>query len=156
MFGLRTTEAETRAALQPLPKRKTLMQWFVFTTVVGLLMSGSLWITQAVLEGQDPQKLTVEVAPRVVPEGEQARVTCRVPRNEENRRLEFGLLGSNASSEDLDGEDAAITYRKWFRVVCQDDTAYCAVRKASGHVEVVKAPLVVSCQLKMPKKEKKP
>lgn len=147
MHGLRTSEAEERSALQHLSKRKTPMQWLVFTTIVGLLMSGGLWITQVVLDGQD--RLTVEVAPRVVPEGEQARVTCRVPRNAENRRLEFGILGSNASSENLDGEDAAITYRKFFRAVCGDDSAYCAVRKASGHTEVVKAPLVVACRLNM-------
>lgn len=65
---------------------------------------------------------------RVLSSSQSVRLTCRVPRSEDNRYMEIGIAGYSVSGFTLDGERAASTHERWFsHLPCGEQTAFCQV-----------------------------
>lgn len=76
--------------------------------------------------------------------GNDLRVTCRVPRDAENRAVTWGLADYSLSTRQLDGADARVTWETTFHhVPCDPGLAICEVEKASGQVEHVEREIIV-------------
>lgn len=78
-------------------------------------------------------RVTIDVNPRAVMAGGTIRLRCRVPRDEHNRKLEFGVDGYVSSQYDLEGAEARVTWERLVdHVPCDAGPAYCAVRTDDG------------------------
>lgn len=76
-------------------------------------------------------RVKIRVSPIAVMKGGSVNLYCTVPRNAENRLLEYGVLDFRPGSQrDLDGERAAITWGPILiqHVPCDAGPAYCAVK----------------------------
>lgn len=91
------------------------------------------------------ERVTIKVSPYVVMAGGTVRVTCRVPRHPENRRLTIGLSNYRESQRDLEGEYAPVTHEVTYEhVPCETDLAYCAVEDSAGRGAVARQNLTVA------------
>lgn len=90
---------------------------------------------------------SITVRPSQLFVGKDTYVTCRVPPHADNRQIQFGLSGYTASTRQLDGLNAPITWQKVFeRVPCGVDKAFCIVTKNTGESTIVTASInVVGC-----------
>ena len=78
-------------------------------------------------------RLTINVNPRFVQANGYLRLTCRVPRQAENRQLRYGIVNYMESGRDLEGENAKITWEAPFdHVPCGSSEAYCTVIRNDG------------------------
>jgi hypothetical protein len=85
----------------------------------------------AVIAAEEPVSLRLS-APFVTPGGE-IRVTCKVPRNEHNRKLSLGVENEQTSDRQLDGEAATITHEMWVKhLTCDAGSAFCELTLDSG------------------------
>lgn len=83
----------------------------------------------------------VSVSPQVIMNGGTVRVTCRIPRLPENRRISFGVPGS-MSTIDLEGDNSRSTYQKTIqRVGCFDTPATCILTDNMGKSQISKMDL---------------
>lgn len=90
----------------------------------------------AVIAAEEPVSIRLS-APFVGPGGE-IRVTCRVPRNEHNRKLTLGVENEQQSDRQLDGEAATITHEMWVKhLTCDAGAAFCELTIDSGKVRRV-------------------
>lgn len=106
-----------------------------------LLLSGIL------LAATEP-RVSVQVSPAIVMKGQAFWLTCRVPRDEHNRTLEYGVANLRPGSQrQLDGEQAPITWKILVeRTPCDAGPAYCAVKTDDGRWTKAQQPLnVVGC-----------
>lgn len=91
---------------------------------------------------------TIQVYPRVLQAGGEVRLTCRVPRNAANRKLRAGFDQWTAYERDLEGEDAPVTWDRWFHhVPCAPGDAFCEVTTATGRTTRLVLPVnVIACE----------
>lgn len=77
--------------------------------------------------------LSLRVNPLAVLVGQSSWLTCRVTPDTRNRKLHFGIAGSERedSQRDLDGYDAPITWGpfEFKRLPCGAGPAYCIVER---------------------------
>lgn len=94
-----------------------------------------------------PAAVTVDVYPRVLIAGGTVRLRCSVPRQAENRQLDYGIEGLSASSVPLEGESAAVTRQVYLQhVPCGVGDAYCAVTRSDGSTRrAVQALSIAGC-----------
>lgn len=72
--------------------------------------------------------VTVDIYPRVIPAGGEARLSCRVPRREEHRWVALGIEHETRSERQLDGSAAPALHLLSVRVVgCEAGAAFCEV-----------------------------
>ncbi len=89
---------------------------------------------------------TIRVSPQVLMGGQTVYVTCRVSPDSRNRELRAGITGYTESGRQLDGKDAPITsIHRFDYIPCDAESAYCAVLRNDGSLNIVKANLLVSC-----------
>lgn len=70
----------------------------------------------------------LRVYPRAVLVNQAVRLTCRVPRHADNRRVTWGLELVTSSSRDLEGENSPITFEALVEhVPCEPGAAFCEV-----------------------------
>lgn len=84
----------------------------------------SLFFALAALFPRGEGAVSIRTDKRVLFAGQDVTVTCKVPRDEANRKIEAYLLPNfSSSSRQLDGEDSAITHRFYFQHVPPDVTS---------------------------------
>lgn len=72
--------------------------------------------------------VSIKVLPRVVMAGGAMRITCKVPRRAENRKLAAGIANYTSTERQLDGEESRITWEFLFdHMPCGVGPAFCAV-----------------------------
>ena len=78
-------------------------------------------------------RVTIRTSSNVIMAGGAIRVTCRVPRHPENRKLTIGLHNYRESQLDLEGEYAPVTHEILYdHIPCETDVAYCIVEDGVG------------------------
>lgn len=91
--------------------------------------------------------VTIKVSPAVVLVGQGVTLTCRVSPEEGNRRLSFGIEGSERERSDwqLNGAEKQQTWGPFRieRIPCDVGVAYCEVQRADGRVFRVTQALTV-------------
>lgn len=89
-------------------------------------------------------------ATQVVMSGGTILVTCKVPRNVNNRTLRFGVDGYSTSTKQLDGDQARVTWQMFVEhMPCDIGPAFCEVVTAGGRVDRVELPVTVAaCGMK--------
>lgn len=94
---------------------------------LALLLSGIL------LAATEP-RVTIKVRPQVLMKGSAFWLTCRVPKDEHNRMLEYGVVDYRPGSQrQLEGAQAQITWQVLVeRTPCGVGPAYCAVQTDDG------------------------
>ncbi len=93
------------------------------------------------------EKLTIRVTPTTLFGGGAIRLTCRVPRDPDNRRLEYGVEGYTSSERQLDGEASRVTWDALIdHVPCGVERVFCEVTRADRKRVRATAPLVVVCE----------
>lgn len=95
-------------------------------------------------------RLAVRVSPAVIMKGGAFNLFCHVPRDPDNRVVEYGVVGLRPGSQrDLAGDKAPITWGPILveHVPCEAGPAYCAVKKNDGTWQRVEVPLhVAACE----------
>jgi hypothetical protein len=95
-------------------------------------------------------RVKIRVSPATVMKNGNTNLYCTVPRNAENRLLEYGVTDFRPGSQrDLDGERAAITWGPILieHVPCDAGPAYCAVRDQYGRWTRAEQPInVAGCE----------
>lgn len=96
------------------------------------------------------QGLAIRVSPLVTQPGRSLWLTCRVTPDRRNRRLVFGIAGTERehSERQLDGYDAPITWGPMEipRVPCGAGPAYCRVeRQGDRALQVMQQIVVAGC-----------
>lgn len=88
----------------------------------------------------------LKTSAQVLAENGSVRLTCHIPRSEDNRWVELGIEGYRSSRMDMEGENAPKTFQILFqRVPCGVGAAYCAYGGIPGSkVTGTKLNLVVS------------
>jgi hypothetical protein len=107
-----------------------------------LLLSGIL------LAATEP-RVSIRVRPQVVMKGQSIWLFCRVPRNADNRLLEYGVADYRPGSQrQLEGAQAPVTWQVLVeRIPCEAGPAYCAVRGNDGRWTRAELPLnVAGCE----------
>lgn len=90
------------------------------------------------------ERLRVTVSPQAMLVDSYVRVTCHVPRDPDNRCVQFGIVEGSTSLRQLDGEAAPITWTlELSHAPCGAELAFCEVTRI-GCVERVQAPLSVA------------
>lgn len=85
----------------------------------------------------------VTVSRPITAEGE-ARVTCRVPRDAENRLVRYGIEGVAASESSMEGAASPAVYERWVRrIPCGAGPAFCAVTLSTGKVRRAERSLTI-------------
>lgn len=92
-------------------------------------------------------RVSATLTPMVVRAGGSVRVTCRVPRDADNRGLEIALVPVQSSFRQLDGAESAITWSLFFEhVPCWAESALCIVHSVGNRDAIARRPLeVVGC-----------
>lgn len=93
-------------------------------------------------------KVTVSLYPRIVQVGAAMRMTCRVPRQPDNRRLLYGVVNFRDSERQLEGENSQVTWEVFVdHVPCEIGKAYCTVVRSDGTYETsTLQPVVAGCE----------
>lgn len=104
-----------------------------------LLLSGIL------LAATEP-RVSISLSPRIVMMGQAFWLTCRVPRDKDNRKLEYGVVDFRPGSQrQLDGDHAQITWKILVEhTPCDAGPAYCAVQTYDGRWTRVQEPVNVA------------
>jgi hypothetical protein len=80
--------------------------------------------------------LNIRVSPQAILAGNSTWLTCRVSPDDKNRKLLFGIAGSEreGSERQLDGSKAPITWGpiEFKRIPCGAGPAYCIVERVEG------------------------
>ena|SRR5690242_4467079 len=117
---------------------------------VGLIRIELLLILAAVcLVALATDQLAIKVTPRVLFAGGALRLTCHVPRDPNNRLLEYGIINYRERSQrQLDGDHAPITWQMLMeKIPCGSGPAYCAVVKNDSSSELVRETFeLVGCE----------
>lgn len=93
-------------------------------------------ILAAALAAADP---TVKTSSFAVMENGAMRVTCRAPRDPDNRWITFGLEGARSFGGSMEGAAAPVTWNLYLdHVPCGAGPAFCTVRQASGRERTVR------------------
>lgn len=91
-------------------------------------------------------RFELTVYPRVVMAGRGAvRLTCRVPRDPDNRRLAVGFPNWQMFQKDMEGADAPVTYQWLYEGVgCGLEDPVCLVTRADGSVRSATVAITVA------------
>ena len=111
----------------------------VLTTILLLLISATAT--------RSDEPVTARVSPGIVMAGRDAtvRLTCRVVRHPDNRKLEYGLEGYSSSERQLDGEASRVTWETFItHIPCGVERAFCIITRADRRTFSAFAPLVVA------------
>lgn len=93
----------------------------------------SLLVLLAHLALSDPKPVEIRISPQVLMAGGAFWLTCRVPHNARNRRLDYGVVDLRDSQRQLEGEQAPMTFQTLIEhVPCDVGPAYCAVIRNDG------------------------
>jgi len=101
----------------------------------GLSLANSLGFLLGCLAlmGAGDKGLNIRVYPQAVLQGNSVFLTCRVSPDDRNRKLLFGIAGSEreGSERQLDGSKAPITWgpMEFKRMPCNAGPAYCIVER---------------------------
>lgn len=77
----------------------------------------------------------LKTSAQVLTSSDRVRLTCHVPRSDDNRALSMGIQGEAASTFSLDGANAAQTHERWFGPLPGgQQTAYCQVFGSGNEV----------------------
>lgn len=80
-----------------------------------------------------PGRVYIATMPLVLQAGGAVRITCTVPKHEDNRWLTIGISGYRTSTFQLDGDSAAITHTFLVqKVPCETPIAICVVEDNLG------------------------
>lgn len=91
-------------------------------------------------------RVSVKVMPTVLFAGGSVRVTCRVPRHPDNRRLTMVLSEYTSHEVQLDGEASSVTHQFIFgHVPCETELAACVVEDAQHRRFTASERLTVAC-----------
>lgn len=89
-------------------------------------------------------RVELRLYPRGIIAGQSVRVTCKVPRHPDNRRLAMVVEHYRASERDLDGDRAPITYEFHVdHVPCASSNVACVVMTGTRDVFTAAQPLIV-------------
>lgn len=84
---------------------------------------------------------------RVVAPAQRVRLTCRVPKSDDNRYMEIGLADFSVSGFPLDGERAPSTHERWFsHLPCGEQTAFCRVLGSTDVRYQTKLTIISDCR----------
>lgn len=93
----------------------------------------------------DPE-VSIRVTPQTMFGGQSLRLTCRVPRDENNRWLEMGVDGYTSSTHQLDGAASRVTWEQMYHhIPCGTERVFCVLTKAGGRTRQVSASVTVVC-----------
>lgn len=82
--------------------------------------------------------LTMTVVPRIVFAGQSLRVECRLQRTSLNRMITLGVRDWTASTRQVDGAAAPITWTQIFAPVpCDVGPAFCTVTRAASQPALI-------------------
>lgn len=102
------------------------------------------FLLAAALAAAGSPTVSIQVAPRLVMEGQPLRITCKVPRHPDNRKLEIGLLGMKSSTFPLNGEAGAVTNNLFIaHADCGVGPAYCLLSTVTGQEKKVTFPVKI-------------
>jgi hypothetical protein len=89
-------------------------------------------------------RVAVSVFPHVLPYDAALRMTCTVPRDAENRWLQYGLGNDDVSGRQLDGDKAPSVWTVFVPHVPCASTVWCAVTTNAGRTYMASTAILVS------------
>lgn len=88
-------------------------------------MAGLMWLLLAIIQ---VDAFWLKTSAQVIAENGSVQLTCHVPRNQDNRWVEYGIQNYTSRRIPMEGADSPMTYQTLFkRVPCDIGAAYCMV-----------------------------